>query len=377
MWRKLFIVSSILLLAGMTLISCGDERESPTLPVLPSPTPVVTPPVVESPPPTSNTEEDLSSLAPEYSFDKKGTLTVKNITNHDVNGRICSYQVSEPYSFNNQKRLGEGVAFNVPPKQTSVIPLVITDDSLECNTEYVVQLDVYRSKNACPTDPFSLGYIPAAEFVKYKTEDCECIPEYRTRRETTKGEFGPCIENDDVGDGCFKSRVVTVTSTTTNSCTHEKVVEVKTSNEVEQCQCTCKEEWVELEPEITYGEWSECTSIVENHITPSPPTCEGIKVRKVTTIIKEYNECSQETRIKSESSVAETESCYAPCALCHTEDPKFYASCEGVECGTKRWLCTNIPPEFALDHYPDHFNSKDHADFWGACNYDVCYKIIN
>lgn len=67
----------------------------------------------------------------------------------------------------------------------------------------------------------------------------------------------------------------------------------------------CAVSWVQQAPTTVYGEWSKCKK--DNEINESCTTCSQHRTNVVT--IKEKNTCTGELRIKSVTSVGETQSC--------------------------------------------------------------------
>lgn len=92
----------------------------------------------------------------------------------------------------------------------------------------------------------------------------------------------------------------------------EEVPEGYYLSEGGECLEECEEEWLEQEPEVTYGEWSECTPVLQsstgNH--NPPPSCS--RSRTVITVVNEVNSCTQERREKSRQEGSESEPCECP-----------------------------------------------------------------
>jgi uncharacterized repeat protein (TIGR01451 family) len=69
----------------------------------------------------------------------------------------------------------------------------------------------------------------------------------------------------------------------------------------------CQVEWIEQEPEITYGEWGECKKPSEASQSTATPECS--QSRSVRTVIKEKNSCTGELRVKSDTTKTESRPC--------------------------------------------------------------------
>lgn len=71
-----------------------------------------------------------------------------------------------------------------------------------------------------------------------------------------------------------------------------------TINVCRSAACPCVEQWVEQPPIITTSEWSTCVL--------------GTQTRTVRTLINEVNSCNQQTRVKSDTTITQTQDCQTP-----------------------------------------------------------------
>jgi hypothetical protein len=188
--------------------------------------------------------------------------------------------------------------FTAQPKTCVPIPPVSEIVKLACGDKVKVQVDAATTEH--------LGHI----FVDLVgPEEKETVTEV-----VTYGPWSECkaVATADSKEQCQRTRTKTVTVTKSYVC-KEPVVEVKTSQESEPCECACVPEWKELPPVVTKGEWSECKQEQDDKGigVSCQPKC--YQSRKVRTLIEEENSCTKARRVKSDTTETEKREC--PCKI--------------------------------------------------------------
>lgn len=217
------------------------------------------------------------------------------------------------------EHLGHVFVTLVGPEEKETVEVAVTySEWSACSSPAGADLKEGCFKTRTKTTTTTKTYVckqPVVEVVTVEEKEsctCACVETWvELKPEVTKGEWGACTTTN---EGCFQSREVTTIIKEQNSCTQEirqksKVV----TTEKQECTCPCVEEWKELKPEITYGEWSECSKPSDRDIFEgcSPEKCYQTRVK--TTVIKEQNSCTEVVREKSRKEEKEQKEC--PCQV--------------------------------------------------------------
>jgi hypothetical protein len=172
--RLMVSLVASLALAGVGLFTtaCGKSITEPSPVTTKSsggthPTVAATPSTTASPDPTNSATTD----APEVVY-QGAQFIVHNPTGHDVVYRMCFYQMSEPYTFQNQHFLGQSLNVTAP-KQTSDTVIPIPELPIACGKTIVVQADPWKGGTECPTDPRSIDERGTPN-ITLRGPDCRC-----------------------------------------------------------------------------------------------------------------------------------------------------------------------------------------------------------
>lgn len=150
----------------------------------------------------------------------------------------------------------------------------------------------------------------------------------------------------------------------------------------------CEDTWVALDPvRENYTEWSECGLVRQACDTPAEYTeCEGFMYRTYEEVVVEQNSCDGSQRERSRRTVREESPCGVKCLseLVHTEKPRYcytihgenYCSKHWLPFSSKKWQCQSVPPG-SSGHYPNHFDTRNHDDYFGVPDENHCYKVLN
>ena len=470
--RYLGLAVAILAIAALTIIACGENTDtgtSPALPVATSSTTTSTGQPAGQPAAEQPEAPAADPGHPEVIY-QGGKFVILNPTNHGVTYRMCTFQISDPYTIHRQGYLGQ--TDNVTASKNTnntVIPWSLSDFDLKCGLKITVQVDPWKGGTDCPKDAYSID--ERGTFLRdLSTGDCGCddyeapvisgnlgvVPgstSYTFNKGTIApngGTFNPTlpqtVARPDYGHpaGSFSTMYTlsygpaalqcSVSKTFTEavppkdaSCDDftppkmggELALTDQTATQVTvtrgnilpaggtfnptlpavqsrpaigqpdrtfstthsvlygpvELQCVaskdysvaipsqeCVPEWTELDPEITYGEWSECLpegQDAANIVIPScKPTCS--QSRTVRTIIREQNSCTQEVRVKSDTTTTERRPCECP-ATCESVPASSSAAQnfglpDSSDATETNWVNDNVNPgPYELYAKPDNF----------------------
>jgi hypothetical protein len=249
---KYFVIVGVLLIAvALLLVGCsGDSVTAPETVSAPAPAAAAAPVAPEAPAAVPVPD----GPAPTATVANNGTVTLNNITGHNVTRDICYFKEG-PHP---QELLLVGEV-KASAKQSSTVPLpndVLAEKlgltTAECEAEGEVQVDVVKvgrceggSNNLGPSLIAFARHVP----VTFATEEGE--PKI-TRVSTPVSEWSECEATPNRPADCKRWRWVEVTITKTYQCREPEVV-TKKKRESEACDCpdVCKTQ--ELPAEGVYS----------------------------------------------------------------------------------------------------------------------------
>jgi hypothetical protein len=209
----------------------------------------------------------------------------------------------------------------VDPKSSKALPPAKDVLKLTCGLTWDIQIDASTTTH--------IGHV----IFQITTDKCQQCTWKELEPEIKYSEWGECkaVSTPTTAAACSHSRTKTTTIREQNTCTEE--IRVKSSVEVtesEPCECKCVEEWIEQEPVVTYGEWSECRAI------PTVSDAQCAQTRTKTTVINEKNSCTNEVREKSRKTENESQPCTCACVEEWKELTPDIIYGEWSECGTNK-----------------------------------------
>lgn len=304
-----------LFLASVIAACGGDTVTSPTSPM---PTgsggavSVSNPPAQPSPAPTPPSGETTAYIE----FDKVKLDGSGQFCNPLSGSHAVTITYTAPLDLNTIYGFNTYIA---EPGKCVKIPsaLQALGNKLKCGS--VIPLQVDANAGMVSLAGQHIGHV----FIDVKTDTC-CVDGWTTLSEKVEyGEWGAC---EKLENGCFQTRTKTATFVEKNNCTGETRTRVISGTVNQPCECACVAEWKELEPEIIYSSWTECSK-GENGCFQS---------RAVKTVIKEKNSCTGEIRLKSETFSTEKKECACICEPTYTTREEItYTPWSKGECGTR------------------------------------------
>jgi hypothetical protein len=136
----------------------------------------------------------------------------------------------------------------------------------------------------------------------------------------------------------------------------------------------CEPVWTELPPEITEGEWGECSQPAEASVNTVAPACS--QSHTVRTVIREQNSCTQEVRVKSDETTTVSRPCDCPNECAGVGEPSF--SLNKVDATTTSRLSSSLtyPAGFtgSIENDPDPASGYPGGSATSGVSYDSIYN---